>query len=65
MKIERIVAKSTKITLVRPTKEHKEKALEYRQEHFNNGELVINGSELLDKLMTIMFGLKQYRTIQK
>ncbi len=50
MKIERIVAKSTKITLVRPTKEHKEKALEYRQEHFNNGELVINGSELLDKI---------------
>lgn len=37
------------IRLVRPTLEHKEKALAYRQEHFNHGESIINGSELLDK----------------
>lgn len=38
-----------KLTLVRPTLELKEKALEYRQEHFDNNETIINGSELLDK----------------
>lgn len=38
-----------KLKLVRPTIELKDKALEYRQEHFDNGEMVINGSELLDK----------------
>ncbi len=38
-----------KLTLVRPTLDLKEKALEYRQEHFDNNEMVINGSELLDK----------------
>ena len=37
------------IRLARPTLEHKEKALAYRQEHFNHGESIINGSELLDK----------------
>ncbi len=37
------------IRLVRPTLEYKEKALAYRQEHFDNGENIINGSELLDK----------------
>jgi len=37
------------IRLIRPTLEHKEKALAYRQEHFNHGENIINGSELLDK----------------
>ncbi|MEL7598325.1 MAG: GNAT family N-acetyltransferase, partial [Clostridiaceae bacterium] len=37
------------IKLVRPTLELKDKALEYRKEHFDNGELIINGSELLDK----------------
>lgn len=37
------------IKLVRPTVELEEKALEYRQEHFNNNEMIINGSELLDK----------------
>lgn len=41
---------SEKITLVRPTIEYKIKALEYRQEHFDNGEFIINGSELLDKI---------------
>lgn len=37
------------IKLLRPTIELKEKALEYRQEHFDNNELIINGSELFDK----------------
>lgn len=37
------------IRLVRPTLELKTKALEYRQEHFDNNEFIINGSELLDK----------------
>lgn len=39
-----------KLTLVRPTLELKGKALDYRQEHFDNNEMVINGSELLDKI---------------
>ena len=33
-----------KLTLVRPTLEFKSKALDYRQEHFDNNEMVINGS---------------------
>lgn len=37
------------IQLVRPTPELKNKALAYRQAHFDHGEMVINGSELLDK----------------
>lgn len=37
------------ITLVRPTIEMKEAALAYRQEHFDHGEMIISGSELLDK----------------
>lgn len=37
------------ICLVRPTLELKEKALEYRQEHFAHGENIICGSELFDK----------------
>ncbi|MEE0686035.1 MAG: GNAT family N-acetyltransferase [Lachnospiraceae bacterium] len=39
-----------KITLVRPTLEMKQKGLEYRKEHFDNGEMIINGSELFDKI---------------
>lgn len=38
-----------KIRLVRPTAEFKEKALEFRQEFFDNNEMIINGSELLNK----------------
>ena len=38
------------IKLVRPTIELKEKALDYRQEHFDNNEMIINGSELFDKI---------------
>ena len=37
------------IILVRPTIELKEKALDYRKEHFQHGEQVICGSELFDK----------------
>lgn len=37
------------IRLVRPTIELKEKVLEYKKEHFDNKEYIINGSELLDK----------------
>lgn len=37
------------VYLVRPTLKLKEKALQYRQEHFDNGENIINGSELFDK----------------
>lgn len=37
------------IILVKPTIEWKEQALAYRQEHFDYGEKIINGSELLDK----------------
>lgn len=35
------------LCLVRPTIQMKEQALEYREEHFKNGEKVINGSEIL------------------
>ncbi len=37
------------IRLVRPTIEMKEEALAYRQAHFDVGEMIISGSELLDK----------------
>lgn len=38
------------IRLVKPTLELRKEALEYRQEHFDFGEQVINGSELFDKM---------------
>ena len=38
-----------KIRLVEPTLEHEKKALEFKQEFFDNNETVIDGSELLDK----------------
>lgn len=42
---------STKtILLMKPTKLLKEAALDYRQEHFNAKEFIINGSELFDKI---------------
>lgn len=41
-----------KIRLVRPTPELKSKALEYRQEHFDVGEWIINGSELFDRIVS-------------
>ena len=38
------------ILLVKPTIKLEKEALEYRQEHFDFGENVINGSELFDKI---------------
>ena len=38
------------IRLVRPAEALKEQALEFKQEFFDNGESVINGSELFDKI---------------
>ncbi|MDO4478230.1 MAG: GNAT family N-acetyltransferase [Lachnospiraceae bacterium] len=38
------------IRLVVPTIEHKESALDFKQEFIVNGESVINGSELLDQM---------------
>ncbi len=38
------------IRLVKPILELKREALEYRKEHFDFGEQVINGSELFDKI---------------
>jgi len=38
------------IKLVTPSIEHKEEALEFRKEFFDNGEKVINGSEMLDHI---------------
>ena len=38
------------IQLVRPSEERKEQAIEFRQEFFEHGVFVINGSELFDKM---------------
>lgn len=40
------------IRLIKPTLELEKEALEYRQEHFDFGERVINGSELFDKIIS-------------
>lgn len=37
------------LRLVRPSMGHRKQALEYRQAHFEHGERIINGSELLDQ----------------
>ncbi len=37
------------IKLIRPALEHKEQALAFKQEFMDNGESVINGSEMLDQ----------------
>jgi len=37
------------IILVKPTEQLKEKALDYRREHFDHNEMIINGSALFDK----------------
>lgn len=39
-----------RIRLIIPTRADKEKAIEFKQEFFDNGECVINGSELLDNI---------------
>ena len=38
------------IRLVRPTEQLKEQAIKFKQEFFDNHEMVINGSELFDKI---------------
>jgi Predicted acetyltransferase len=38
------------IRFIRPTEEHKEEALAFKQEFLDNGEHTINGSELLDQM---------------
>ena len=53
------------IRLVRPTLELKSKALEYRQEHFDNGENIINGSELFDKPESYEEWLKSVKNNEK
>lgn len=53
------------IRLVRPALELKSKALEYRQEHFDNGENIINGSELLDKTESYEEWLKSVKDNEK
>ena len=41
---------TNKIILVKPTKELEKQALDYHNEHFDNEEYTINGSELFDKI---------------
>lgn len=41
---------NNKINLICPSKELEQQALEYRREHFDFGESVINGSELFDQM---------------
>ena len=38
------------IQLVRPTLKHRDEALRFREEFYRNGEPVINGSEMLDRM---------------
>ena len=38
------------LRLIRPNREHESQALDFKQEFFDNGEKVINGSELLDRM---------------
>ena len=47
------------IRLVRPNLELKEKALAYRKEHFEYGEMIICGSELFDKTEFLTFSILQ------
>ncbi len=53
------------IKLVRPTIELKSEALDYRQEHFDNNELIINGSELFDKIDSYEEWLKKVNNNSK
>lgn len=41
------------ISLVLPVKEHETKALKMKQEFFDSGETVINGSALLDQFCSM------------
>jgi len=42
--------KEDRIILVKPTKEYEEQAIEYKKEHFDNGENKIHGCGLWDKI---------------
>lgn len=42
--------KYDKIKLTKPTKEYEKQAMEYKQEHFANGETTIHASSLWDKM---------------
>lgn len=44
------MGRSDSLQFVTPTLEMKEQALDYENEHFKNGEAVLHGSALLDKL---------------
>lgn len=39
-----------KIKLIKPTKEYEKQAIEYKQEHFDNGEATIHACSLWDKM---------------
>ena len=52
------------IKLVRPTIELKNEALNYRQEHFDNNELIINGSELFDKIDSYEDWLEKVKSVR-
>ena len=41
--------KEDKIILVKPSKEYEKQAIEYKEEHFKNGEIEIHGCSLWDK----------------
>lgn len=46
------------LSLIRPERDLREKAIDFRQEFFDNEEMIINGSELLDKTEDYMEWLK-------
>ena len=48
--VESMHKKVMMLKMVRPTLEMKKDALEFKQEFFDNGETVINGSEMLDNM---------------
>ena len=39
-----------KLVLVRPTEELREAALDYKEEHLRQGEMVLHGSALFDSM---------------
>ena len=46
------------LKLIRPTKEHENQALAFKEEFLSNDEKVINGSELLDQISAYSEWLK-------
>jgi len=43
------------IKLVKPTLEWKDRALDYRKEHFDSGEFIINGRSTMKKCLCLLF----------